>query len=90
MIHGADGEHIYSRGRVWVAGDGSVVRTELRLEIGPLRYTLDTEFRHDAAIGAVVPFRMTERYDTGDDVVVGTAHYSNYRRFQSGARLLVR
>jgi hypothetical protein len=31
---------------------------------------------------------MTERYDAGDDVVVSTAHYSNYRRFQSGARLL--
>jgi hypothetical protein len=88
VIRGAGGEQIYGRGRVWLTGEGAVVRTELELRMGPVKYTLDTEFRRDATVDAVVPFRMTERYDAGDDVVVSTAHYSNYRRFQSGARLL--
>jgi hypothetical protein len=88
VIRGIGGEHIYSRGRVWLTGDGSVVRTELRLEIGPLKYTLDTDFAFDAAVQRVVPHRLTERYASPTGVVVSTAHYSNYRRFQSGARLI--
>lgn len=89
IIRGIGGEHIYSRGRVWVTGDGNVVRTELRLEIGLLKYTLDTEFEFDTAVELVVPHRLTERYASPNGVVISTAHYSTYRRFQSGARLLV-
>jgi hypothetical protein len=88
VIHGANGEQIYGRGRIWIAGDGVVTRTELQLEIGPVKYTLATEFEHDDAISIVVPYQMTERYDAPDGAVVSTARYSNYRRFQSGARLV--
>lgn len=88
-IRGIGGEHIYSRGRVWVTGDGSVARTELRLEIGPLKYTLDTHFGFDPGVQLVVPHRLTERYASPNGVVVSTAHYSNYRRFHTGARLVV-
>jgi hypothetical protein len=88
IIRGPRGEQIYSRGRVWITGEGAMVRTLLQLEIGAVKYTLDTEFRHDAAVGLVVPFQMTERYDADTGVVVSTARYANYRRFQSGARLL--
>jgi hypothetical protein len=88
VIHGANGEQIYGRGRIWVAGDGVVMRTELQLEIGPVKYTLATEFKRDDAISMVVPYQLTERYDAPDGAVVSTARYSNYRRFQSSARLV--
>jgi hypothetical protein len=88
VIRGTGGEQIYSRGRVWVMSDGSVNRTELQLELGPMKYSLNTEFGFDAAVSLVVPYRLTERYASPNGVVVSTARYSNYRRFEAGARLL--
>ena len=88
IVRGAGGEQIYARGRAWLTAEGVVLRTALQLEIGPVKYSLDTEFRPDPAVGIVVPFQMSERYDADDGVIVSTAQYSNYRRFQSGARLI--
>ena len=53
-----------------------------------MRYTLTTEFAPVAAVDLVVPVRLTERYETPEEIVTGTATYTNYRRFQTTGRLL--
>lgn len=88
IIRGASGEQIYSRGHVWLTGEGVVVRTEVRLAIGQVEYTLDTEFRQDEHVRLVVPHKLTERYKAPDVEIVSTALYSHYRRFDAGARLI--
>lgn len=65
-----------------------MVRTELRLAVGPVDYTLDSEFRQDEHVRLVVPYRLTERYKAPDVEIVSTALYSHYRRFEAGARLI--
>ncbi len=88
VIRGTRGEQVYARGRAWLTADGTVARTELRLKLGPVDYTLDTTFAHDDHVRLVVPRTMTERYKAPDVEVVSTALYSNYRRFDAGARLI--
>ena len=41
-----------------------------------------------AAMDLVLPVRLDERYTTPDEIVTGSATYTNYRRFQTGARLI--
>jgi hypothetical protein len=88
VIRGAAGEQIYGRGRVWLSADGTVGRTELRLEIERVEYTLVTRFARAREIDLVVPATLEERYESPDGIVVSTATYSNYRRYQTGARLV--
>ena len=88
VIRGAGGEQIYSRGRVWLNADGSVARTELRLEMKRVKYTLDTRFAFAPDAGLVVPVALKEHYAAPDGIVVSAATYSNYRRYRTGARLV--
>jgi hypothetical protein len=88
IVRGQRGEQIYGHGRVWLSATGTVGRTELRLEIERVKYTLDTRFEHVPAVGLVVPTGLEERYEAPDGTVVSTATYSNYRRYQTGARLV--
>lgn len=88
IIRGAAGEQIYSRGRVWLSADGGLRRTELRLRIESVDYTLETEFGPVGDIGMVVPLVMKERYAAKNGVVTSIARYTDYRRFQTGARLV--
>ena len=67
---------------------GIVQRTVLELTLVRVRYTLTTEFAPVAAVDLVVPVRLTERYETPEEIVTGTATYTNYRRFQTTGRLL--
>ena len=91
FIHGGmDGrERVVSRGRVLIeATTGVVRRSELRLYFHEINYTLVTTFERVAALDLVLPARLEERYETSTDVVVGTATYDNYRRFETDARIL--
>jgi hypothetical protein len=89
FIRQGDGRPIVSRGRVWIeVATGAILRTELELEFNDVAYALTTRFERVAAMDLVLPTRLDERYTTPDEVVTGTATYSNYRRFQTGARLL--
>lgn len=90
VIRGVDGRSIYSHGRVWIeAATGNVMRTGLELEIESTTYAITTEFERVAALDLVLPVRLDERYETREGVIVtGTAKYGNYRRFQTGARLV--
>lgn len=89
IVRGVRGEQVYSRGRVWIEADSGVVRrTRLHLTLDPVVYTLDTTFDHVPEVGLVLPTRLDERYAAPDRVVVSTATYGAYRRFQTGARLM--
>jgi len=89
IIRQGNGRSVFSRGRVWVdAATGAVLRTDLVLEIDLVSYALTTRFERVAAMDLVLPAQLDERYTTPDEVVTGTATYTNYRRFQTGARLL--
>jgi hypothetical protein len=90
VIRQTDGRPILSRGRVWIdTVTGAILRTALDLEMDPAGgYALTTTFERVTPMGLVLPIRLDERYTTPDEVVIGTATYTNYRRFQTGARLL--
>jgi hypothetical protein len=90
LIRQTDGRPVFSRGRVWIeAATGAVLRTNLTLKMDPIGgYTLTTRFQRVAAMDLVLPFRLDELYATPDQVVTGSATYTNYRRFQTGARLI--
>ena len=89
LIRQGDGRPVFSRGRVWIeAATGAVLRTELELKFDQIAYMLTTRFERVAAMDLVLPTSLDERYTTHEEVVTGSATYTNYRRFQTGARLI--
>jgi hypothetical protein len=90
LIRQGDGAPVFSRGSVWIdAASGAVLRTDLLVELDKrVAYLLTTRFERVAGMELVLPVRLDERYATPDEVVTGSATYSNYRRFQTGARLV--
>jgi hypothetical protein len=77
-----------SLGSVWVNPmTGEVWRTMLRWDSDP-RGTITVTYGHVANIEPLVPLTMSERYSPGRSQLTGDATYSNYRQFQTGARLV--
>lgn len=77
-----------SAGSVWVnATTGEVWRTLLRWDSDP-RGSITVTYGHVPNIEPLVPLTMSERYTLGASTLTGDATYSNYRQFQTGARLL--
>jgi len=84
-------------GRIWTrASDGAIVRTRLELDAksrgdhSGLRTMITVEYARDEKLNRPVPVRMEEDYAErgGDHHVSATAVYSNYRVFQTSARVL--
>ena len=72
---------------------GAVQRTELRTEARDLAgrktyYQLLVDFAIDQSLQLLLPQRLREHYETDTEVVEGTAEYANYRRFETGGRLV--
>ena len=90
VIRTGDGRSVNSRGKVWVeTATGNVVRTRLDMKVDGTIYAIDTRFEYVAPMDLVLPVALDERYETGDGTIVtGAATYGNYRRFQTGARLI--
>jgi hypothetical protein len=89
VIRDGSGRAVYSRGSADVeVATGSVLRTELRIRYQRVNYTLVTTFARVTAFGLVLPSRMDERYATPSGVIAGTTVYDDYRRFETGARLV--
>jgi hypothetical protein len=77
-----------TNGRVWVdPWSGEVLRTELSWAEPP-QSVIVVEYGRDEAIGARVPITMTEEYHSDRGTVTGHATYTNYRRFQTAARVV--
>jgi hypothetical protein len=89
---GFNGDRL-SHGRIWVEpGTGAVLRTELGFDgaagSGLLENLIRVSYRHDSKLQLLVPSDMEETYGLDIEVVHGRAKYRNYRRFETGARLL--
>jgi hypothetical protein len=77
-----------ARGGVWIDPQtGEVLRTDLSWSGGPPGF-VSVRYRLEANVGALVPETMTEEYRTGKGTIAGRATYTNYRRFQTGARIV--
>jgi hypothetical protein len=82
-----------SHGIFWIAGDGRVLRTRFDVS-NPLRAltaTVIVDYRPDAKLDMLVPATMHEFYvasGMAPEHIDCTARYSNFRQFETGARLI--
>jgi hypothetical protein len=79
-------------GRLWIdANSGQVVRTELLVEIGSLRWTVTTSFTVHPDFPVLVPREMIEQCERDRAVTfTGRAAYTQFRRFTVGTNEVVR
>ena len=88
IIRDHNGNDRRARGSLWLdPSTGEVVKTTLQWDGEPEGF-ITVNYAHDSNIGALVPVRMIEQYRRDEMVVEGEATYSNYRRFQTSARIV--
>jgi hypothetical protein len=91
---GRTGRDIAASGNLWVDDAGVVWRSEVRLEKGDTFARLQTVYDRDAKLGIMVPRRMNEDYRYRDGAkqqmvfVSSEETYSDYRRFETSARIV--
>lgn len=73
-------------GRLWRA---DVVTRDTREDAAAFDAVVSVDFREHEALGLLVPTAMREKFFSGlERRAWGTASYSNYRRFQTSARIV--
>jgi hypothetical protein len=81
-----------SHGDVCVAADGSVMRTRLRILNADRHISafVTIDYRNEASLEMPVPVKMQEIYTAGApyERISGVATYSNFRRFETSARIV--
>jgi hypothetical protein len=86
------GTSVFTSGRLWITPhDGRLVRTELISRLDRQARALGTitvEYGNDNRLAAWVPLLMSEEYFVGTVRVWCVAEYTNYRRFETEAKLL--
>jgi len=87
FIRNSNGRDRPMHGSIWVDATGAVWQTLLAWDSEP-RGTITVAYGRVPNIDALVPLSMTERYYAKDTTISGDASYSNYRQFQTAARLL--
>jgi hypothetical protein len=77
-------------GVFWVReADGVIVRTALQVANGGTTASVTVDFERDSKLDLWVPSRMEEKYEERFGASIkGVATYSNYRRFETSARLV--
>jgi hypothetical protein len=93
-----DGVPAPSSGRVWIAPDGSVLKTVLVLQRATDsmnrnggRATITVEYQYSPKYQVWLPSRVSEPYEypgVSGSEVMASATYSDYRRFETGARIV--
>jgi hypothetical protein len=91
-----DGRNALSTGMIWVTSSGIVIRTRLELAdpASHFRLGMGVSYGRDAKLGAWVPVRMEEAYSQSrnggavNEEIACSATYSNYRRFETSARIV--
>ncbi|MEO7190205.1 MAG: hypothetical protein ABI051_04045 [Vicinamibacterales bacterium] len=82
LIRRSDEGDLPASGRVWIDVDtGAVMQTTLTLDPPRGHWLLTTKFRRGTDDGIALPAEMTERFELGTTVVVGTASYGRFRLF---------
>jgi hypothetical protein len=88
LLRTPDGRDRRARGEVRVdPRTGEVHRTDLTWDGSPSGFIV-VHYRRDERLGALVPDTMLEEYRGSRGLVTGKATYTNYRRFQTGARVV--
>ena len=91
---GRTGGDVRASGRLWTTDAGVVMRTELHLAKRDVVATIRVAYRTEPRLGIMVPATMDEDYRFRDRnnerFVFITAHasYSDYRRFETSARIV--
>ena len=76
--------------RAWVSETtGEVLKTELREGFGARALVTTTTFGVDPVLKIRVPLEMRDEVPRGSDEFIGTAKYSNFRRFEVKAESVV-
>ncbi len=93
VIADPDGVDMPSTVRAWIDRTGRLLRAEVTtfrsLNARDAVNTLRVEFTEHAALGLLVPREMRETFPVDPPRVgTGVAHYSNFRRFQTSARIV--
>jgi hypothetical protein len=88
-----DESNAFAHGRHWIDPEsGRILKTELVIGDSNGEIRISTSYRPDERLGIWVPATMTERYDYPRrlyDFIQCEANYSNFRRFETGARLVL-
>jgi hypothetical protein len=81
-------KYIFTRGKLWIdEPTGRVLATEMLWRLSPSRdqgeldATVTVTYREDRTTGIWVPAEMTEKYDTGEEIIYAHAIYSEIKRF---------
>ena len=89
IIRTPEGRSVLSRGTFRIdPRDGRI--EESTLEVWDGRGTITVFYEVDARLGIAVPVVMKERYVLNNALVEGEAAYSNFRRFETGVRIVPR
>jgi hypothetical protein len=94
LISDGFGGGLLASGRVWVEPiTGAVLRTELGFSGFSAPFLKDAlirvEYQRDSRLQVLVPIEMEETYGLDIEVLHGRASYRNFRRFETGGRLVV-
>jgi len=88
-----DESDAFAQGRHWIDPEsGRVLKSELVVGDSNGEIRLSTWYRPDERLGVWVPAKMTERYDYPKrlyDFIQCEASYANFRRFETGARIVL-
>jgi hypothetical protein len=88
ILRTPDGRDRRARGAMWVdPATGEVLRTDLSWDGQPSGFIV-VHYRRDERLDTLVPETMLEEYRGARGLVTGTATYTNYRRFQTAARVV--
>lgn len=92
LIRTPEGRDLPASGRLWIEpSSGRVVRTELRTgEAGRDRVegVITVAYTHVPRLALWLPATMTERYTGRGTEILCEAAYSNFRRFETDARII--
>jgi hypothetical protein len=90
VIRTPEGRSVFSRGTLWIEPlNGTVHKTELSTnEPRGLRVVITVTYAHEARLNLLVPAKMEELYVSADERISATATYSNFRRFETDARIV--
>ncbi len=94
VIRDRNGASIPASGRIWASADGTVWRTEVKLDSAEALATLRVSYRQDERLGTMVPATMDEDYrykDRGTGrflFISGHTTYDSFRRFETSGRIV--
>ena len=92
MIRTPDGDDVEARGMFWIdPATGRVLRSELRTgerDRRQVKAAITVTYEPNERLGMLVPVAMDESYAFGALTITGEARYSNFRRFETDARII--